>query len=167
MKRQTGALVQFCRSNAATLRSLTHGPAQMSKGMATSGGLAAGIALGLAGAFGGFTVFMIVLIMALIGAVLGAGAAIFMDGRSGSGGYVAAGRSPTAMPGKRRGSLRSDHSGQPSQLRTILELNIRVIAPPFPAGQIRRALWTPTLDSRSRPTRQGHEGCSEVVAIPR
>ena len=55
----------------------------MSKGMATSGGLAAGIARGLAGAFGGFTVFMIMLIMALIGAVLGAGAAIFMDGRSG------------------------------------------------------------------------------------
>src|SRR5664279_4244581 len=68
MKPQTGALVQFCRSNAATLRSLTHGPAQMSKGMATSSGLAAGIAPGLAGAFGGFTVFMIVLIMALIGA---------------------------------------------------------------------------------------------------
>ena len=36
---------------------------------------------------------MIVLIMALVGAVLGAGAAIVMDGRSGPGGYVVAGRS--------------------------------------------------------------------------
>jgi len=64
--------------------------------MAISVGLAAGIALGFAGAFGGFTVFMIVLIMALVGGVVAAGAAIFVDGRSGSGDYVggrSAGRS--------------------------------------------------------------------------